>query len=91
MPQVSANIFRAEKLQLLNLRPVSQVELQLVSYQLYHIVLKFELLFLYAQVIEEIDERFSDEKIEEILRIVSSELPPTSPSDDQNAVDPNHS
>lgn len=89
MPQVSANIFRAEKLQLLNLRPVSQVELQLVSYKLYNIVLKLELL--YAQVIEEIDERFSEEKIEEILRIVSSELPPTSPSDDQNTVDSNHS
>lgn len=79
-------------MQLLNLRPVSQVELQLVSYKLYNIVLKLEFLFLYyAQVIEEIDERFSDEKIEEILRIVSSELPPTSPSDDQNPVDSNHS
>ncbi|CAI8002796.1 DNA-directed RNA polymerase III subunit RPC9 [Geodia barretti] len=64
------NLTKAEKLQLVNLRPMSQVELQLI--------------------IEEIDERFSDNKIEEILGIVSSELPPSSPPNDENPVGSDH-
>ena len=40
-----------------------------------------------VQVIEEIDERFSDEKIEEILKVVSSELPP---QPDENQADSDH-
>ena len=43
--------------------------------------------FFCVQMIEEIDERFADNKIEEILKIVSSELPPSSPPDDENTVD----
>ena len=43
-----------------------------------------------ADRIAEIDECFSDDKIEDILKIVSSEIPPSSPPDDENTVDSNH-
>lgn len=48
-------IFRAEKLQLVNLRPTQPVELQLV--------------------IEEIEERFNEEEISEIIELVTKHLP----------------
>ena len=46
---------RAEKLQLLNITPISPVEIQLV--------------------IEEVEERFSEQEISELLEIISKLIP----------------
>ena len=70
---------------------MSLVELQLVSVATAITAsLAIYLLLCVAnmQVVEEIDERFSDEQTEKILKIVSSELPSSAP--DENTVDSDH-
>ena len=52
---------RAEKLQLLNLRPLQPVEIQLI--------------------IEEIEERFTEEEITELLELINQYLPDPNNSD----------
>ena len=52
---------RAEKLQLLNLRPLQPVEIQLI--------------------IEEIEERFTEEEITELLELINQYLPNSNNSD----------
>ncbi|KAA0203858.1 hypothetical protein HAZT_HAZT006749 [Hyalella azteca] len=56
----SLKITKIEKLQILNLRPTSIVELQLI--------------------LEEVEERFSEEEMQEMTNLIQELLPPTSAS-----------
>ena len=77
---------RAEKLQLLNLRPTSHVELQLVS-ALCMFFVGHSSTVVYSQLIEEIDERFNEERIEQLLKVVATELPCSMDSHEANTSD----